>query len=79
VTIRDLPATRRRNDATLALAGDSESFFFPVCSVHPGDGEEALAEIERVAAAGRRQVWVESGGGAAWQRRGSSLARPARP
>jgi uncharacterized protein len=48
----DLAQTRRRNDATLRLARESEGFFFPVCSVHPSDGAAALAEVERVAAAG---------------------------
>jgi uncharacterized protein len=48
----DPAQTRRRNDATLRLARDSQDFFFPVCSVHPSDGADALAEIERVAAAG---------------------------
>src|SRR6202050_4881062 len=48
----DLAQTRRRNDATLGLTHDSEGFFYPVCSVHPSDGEEALAEVERVATAG---------------------------
>jgi uncharacterized protein len=53
----DLPATRRRNDATLRLGSDSGGFFFPVCSVHPSDGAGALAEVERVAAAGSR--WLK--------------------
>jgi predicted TIM-barrel fold metal-dependent hydrolase len=48
----DLPRTRERNDAVLNLADSSGRFFFPVCSVHPGDGAAALAEIDRVAAAG---------------------------
>jgi len=44
--------TRGRNDALLRLAGTSGGFFFPVCSVHPADGQAALAELDRVAAAG---------------------------
>jgi predicted TIM-barrel fold metal-dependent hydrolase len=48
----DLDWTRARNDAVLKLAEDSGQFFFPVCSVHPADGEDGLAEIDRVAAAG---------------------------
>ncbi len=55
--LADLPRTRRQNDAVLGLARDSEGFFFPVCSVHPGDGAEALAEIERVAGEGCR--WLK--------------------
>ncbi len=47
----DLPTTRARNDAVLRLAEDSGGFFFAVCSVHPADGEAALAEVDRVAAA----------------------------
>ena len=53
----DLAQTRRRNDAVLELARDSGGFFFPACSVHPGDGPAALAEIERVAGAGCR--WLK--------------------
>lgn len=51
----DLKQTSTRNDAILRLSRDSGGFFFPVCSVHPGDGADALAEIGRIAA-----------GGAAW-------------
>jgi uncharacterized protein len=47
--------TRARNDSLLQLAEDSGGFFYPVCSVHPGDGGAALVEVDRVAA-----------GGAAW-------------
>jgi uncharacterized protein len=52
----DLDRTRARNDAVIKLARDSH-FFFPVCSVHPGDGQAALAEIDRVAAAGA--AWLK--------------------
>lgn len=48
----DLERTRARNDAVLELAHGSAGFFFPVCSVHPADGTAALAELDRVAAAG---------------------------
>jgi predicted TIM-barrel fold metal-dependent hydrolase len=51
----DLDRTRAHNDRLLRLAEDSGGFFYPVCSVHPADGEAALEEIDRVAA-----------GGAAW-------------
>lgn len=45
------------NDAVLALADQFGGFFFPVCSVHPRDGEAALEELDRVAAAGAR--WLK--------------------
>ena len=51
----NLARTRARNDALLRLAEESDGFFFPVCSVHPADGNAALDEVDRVAA-----------GGAAW-------------
>ncbi len=50
----DLDRTRTLNDATLALEAASRGFFYPVCSVHPRDGEAALEEIGRVARAGAR-------------------------
>jgi predicted TIM-barrel fold metal-dependent hydrolase len=53
----DLERTRARNDAVLQLARDSGGFFFPACSVHPGDGGAALDELDRVAAAGA--VWLK--------------------
>jgi predicted TIM-barrel fold metal-dependent hydrolase len=49
--------TRARNDALLQLAEDSEGFFYPVCSVHPADGQAALDEVDRVAAAGA--AWLK--------------------
>ena len=48
----DMDRTRARNVALLRLAGTSGGFFFPVCSVHPADGQAALTELDRVAAAG---------------------------
>jgi predicted TIM-barrel fold metal-dependent hydrolase len=48
----DLQRTRAGNDALLRLARDSEGFFYAACSVHPGDGADAIEEIDRVAAAG---------------------------
>jgi uncharacterized protein len=51
----DVERTRARNDAVLQLARDSDGFYFPACSVHPGDGGAAMDELDRVAA-----------GGAAW-------------
>jgi uncharacterized protein len=53
----DLERTRTRNDAVLTLSAGSGGFFLPVCSVHPADGEAALAELDRVAAAGCR--WLK--------------------
>ena len=48
--------TRAANDAILALPGSTGGRFFPVCSVHPEDGAEALGEIDRVAALGARAL-----------------------
>lgn len=53
----ELERTRARNDAVLQLASDSGGFFFPACSVHPGDGTAALEEVDRVAAAGT--IWLK--------------------
>jgi uncharacterized protein len=53
----DLPATRAKNDAVLRLGKDSGGFFYPVCSVHPADGGEALEEIDRVTRAGT--AWLK--------------------
>lgn len=53
----DLERTRTRNDAVLTLSAGSDGFFSPVCSVHPADGEAAMAELDRVAAAGCR--WLK--------------------
>ena len=53
----DLGRTKARNDAVIKLARDSGCFFFPVCSVHPADGQAALDEVDRVAAAGA--AWLK--------------------
>jgi len=50
----DLKQTRRMNDQVLALGGRGTPRFFPICSVHPSDGKEALDEVDRVAAKGAR-------------------------
>jgi len=47
--------TREQNDRVMAAAGAGRSFY-PVVSVHPGDGEAALAELERVAKLGAKEV-----------------------
>lgn len=51
-----LDDTRARNDAVLAAARDSGGFFFAVPSVHPADGQAALAELKRLADAGARMI-----------------------
>jgi uncharacterized protein len=56
----NLELTRTLNDAVLALAGEHDGFFFPVCSVHPADGDEAARELERVVAAGARWLKLHS-------------------
>lgn len=52
----DLARTRALNNKVLQLGQDSGGKFFPVCSVHPGDGPEALLELDRVARVGARAV-----------------------
>ena len=52
--------TRTLNDAVLALAAEHDGFFFPACSVHPFDGDEADRELERVVAAGARWLKLHS-------------------
>jgi predicted TIM-barrel fold metal-dependent hydrolase len=52
----DLPRTRSLNNKVLALSQPKSSKFLPVCSVHPGDGTEALLELDRVAKMGARGV-----------------------
>lgn len=56
----NLALTRTLNDAVLALSGEHGGFFFPVCSVHPFDGDDADRELERVAAAGARWLKLHS-------------------
>lgn len=48
----ELGETAKDNDAVLSLAEEFDGLYFPVCSVHPRDGSAALAELDRVAAAG---------------------------
>jgi len=48
--------TRAQNDAVLAAAATSGNRFYPVVSVHPADGDAALAELERVAKLGAKEV-----------------------
>lgn len=49
----DPSSTAALNDAVIALSAH-EPTVFPVCSVHPSDGADALTEVSRVAAAGAR-------------------------
>jgi predicted TIM-barrel fold metal-dependent hydrolase len=51
-----VPATRKQNDAVIELARNSQGRFFAVASVHPADGEAALAELSRVAKAGVKVI-----------------------
>jgi predicted TIM-barrel fold metal-dependent hydrolase len=48
--------TRAQNDAVLAAAAASGGRFYPVVSVHPADAQAALAELERLANRGAREV-----------------------
>lgn len=52
----DMDATRRQNDAVIAAAKASGGHFYPVASVHPLDGAPALAELERLAKLGVREI-----------------------
>lgn len=49
--------TRAANDALIALAAKHDGVL-PIATVHPYDGEAALAELERVAAAGVRVLKI---------------------
>src|SRR3712207_2137919 len=44
----DLAATRELNDKVIAAARESGERAFPICSVHPEDGDAALEEMTRV-------------------------------
>jgi uncharacterized protein len=48
--------TRAQNDAVLAAAAAPGNRFYAVVSVHPADGDAALAELERVAKLGAKEV-----------------------
>lgn len=49
-------AARKKNDALLALAAKHRKHFYPVASVHPADGGAALAELDRLAGLGVKQI-----------------------
>jgi uncharacterized protein len=48
--------TRAQNDAVIAAAKASGGRFYPVASVHPADGPDAIAELDRMAAAGVKVI-----------------------
>lgn len=48
----DLERTRRPNDLVLELAPDPP--WYAMCTVHPADGDAAMAELDRVVAAGAK-------------------------
>ncbi|PZR35145.1 amidohydrolase family protein [Caulobacter segnis] len=52
----DMPATRALNDALLAAVAADPDHFYPIASVHPADGDAALAELERLARLGVREI-----------------------
>jgi hypothetical protein len=52
----DMERTRRENDQLLAAVHAHPDRFFAIASVHPDDGDDALAELERVARAGAKAI-----------------------
>lgn len=52
----DPAAARAQNDALIAAAAADPGRFYPVASVHPMDGDAAIAELERLAALGVKQI-----------------------
>ena len=48
--------TRAQNDAVIAAAKNSGGRFFPIASVHPADGDAAMAELDRLASAGIKVI-----------------------
>lgn len=52
----DMQRTRAQNDAVLAAAKDNPDRLWAIASVNPWDGEAALAELDRVVAAGARML-----------------------
>ncbi|HEX3757251.1 MAG TPA: amidohydrolase family protein [Kofleriaceae bacterium] len=52
----DLAATRALNDRVIAAANASAGRLYPIGSVHPADGKDALGELARIAAAGVRVI-----------------------
>lgn len=52
----DMATTRRQNDQIVAIAAASGGRFYPVPSVHPLDGKDALAELDRLAQLHVREI-----------------------
>lgn len=52
----DPAAVRAQNDAVIAAAATAPGRFYPVASVHPMDDDAAIAELERLAALGVKQI-----------------------
>jgi uncharacterized protein len=52
----DMVATRAKNNGVIAAAAADPTHFYPVASVHPADGDQALAELERLAKLGVKQI-----------------------
>jgi uncharacterized protein len=52
----DMKGTRAKNDSVIAAAAADPTHFYPVASVHPEDADSALAELQRLAARGVRQI-----------------------
>jgi len=48
--------TRAQNDAVIAAAKAGAGRFYPVASVHPADGADAMAELDRMVAAGVKVI-----------------------
>lgn len=48
--------TRAQNDAVIAAAKADPDHFYPIASVHPQDGAEAMAELDRMAEAGVKVI-----------------------
>ena len=52
----DMAATRALNDAAIAAAKADPQHFYPIASVHPADGDAALAELDRLAKLGVKVI-----------------------
>jgi predicted TIM-barrel fold metal-dependent hydrolase len=52
----DMTATRALNDAAIAAAKADPEHFYPIASVHPADGDAALAELDRLAKLGVKVI-----------------------
>jgi uncharacterized protein len=52
----DMAYTRAKNDSLLAAVAADSAHFYAVASVHPEDGDSALAELARLKDRGVRQI-----------------------